>query len=196
MTATLTTRAPRQIIAGDSIEFLVPVPSDYSGWTGSARLTGPSTMDATSVTASGSDLDVYFKGQGTAPKTASLTAGSYLLTVWATNNSDRVTLAQFNLTVTADLSTGTPTQPFCVRMLAAIEAALYARQTGSPMGAIDAYDIDMTQVTRQSTKELEQSRNKYAAEVQAWNNRNAAIGRLKFGFVSPGALPDYSKRFG
>jgi hypothetical protein len=197
LTVTVTTQPPRQIIAGDSIEFLVPA-GEYASWTPSARLTGPATngtMDHTTCVADGTNFHVYFKGQGTAPKTSGLAAGQYLLTVFATNSSDRKTIAQFPLTVLADLSTGTPTQPFCVRMLALIEAVLASRMSGNALGPIEQYGIDGTMVTRLPTADLERQRNKYSAEVQALNNPNAPIGRVKFGFSAAGQIPDLRRRF-
>jgi hypothetical protein len=198
--ASVTHRVPRQIIAGDSIEFLVAVPADYLAWTGSARLTGPGQMSATSVALENSDLRVRFAGQASGSsgtyKTAQLKPGQYTLTVWLTSGADRVTLLQTQLTITADLSTGTPAEPHCVVMLRMIEEAIQARLDPESGNAIDSYSVDGTAVTKMSLEELERKRNKYAAEVQALQNPNGQIPRVKFAFTQPGAPVDVRRRFG
>jgi hypothetical protein len=192
---TLTHRAPRQIIAGDSIEFLVAVPADYQLWTGSARLAGPGQMAATSVATEGSDFHVKFEGQS-AGGTKALAAGQYVLTVWATSGNDRKTIAQFPLTVAVDLSTGTPAQPHAIEMLPIIEAAIKARITGNPDGGLAAYTIDGTSVTKIPLDELKRLRKQYAAEVAAIQNPNGQFGRVKFAMTSAGGIVDVRRRFG
>lgn len=195
LTVTLSQRAPRQIIAGDSIEFLVQVPGDYTTWTGSARLTGPSTMDASSVVTEANNYHITFHGQST-PGTKSLTAGQYQLTVWATSGTDRKTIAQFPITITTDLSTGTPALAHAIEMLTAIEAAINARITGNTEGGVEEYAIEGTQVKKLSMMDLQKLRNKYAAEVQALQNPNGPLPRVKFGMTQAATITDFRRRFG
>jgi hypothetical protein len=197
--ASVTHRIPRQIIAGDSIEFLVEIPDGYEGWTGSARLSGPAQMAGTVTTEDG-DFRVRFPGQATGTsgtyKTAQLNAGQYVITVWATNGDDRKTILQTPITVTPDLSTGTTsTEPHCVKMLRIIEAALEARIGGNSDGGIEGYQIDGTAITKIATDELKRLRNKYAAEVQILNNPNGQIGRVKFAMTPTGGIVDARRRF-
>ena len=191
MTVPLTHTAPRQIVAGDSIEFLVEIPSDYSGYTPSARITGPSTADAT-CTVEGSDVHVFVASGDT----EDLIASQYALTVWLTSGARRRTLAQFPITVTPDLTADSPAQPFCVRMLALIEAAIEARASGNSDGGIEEYTIDGTSVRKTSDADLERKRNKYAAEVARLNNPNGQLPRINFGFSQAGGPMDLRRRFG
>lgn len=197
---TLTHRAPRQIVAGDTIEFLVAVPADYQSWTGSARLTGPGQMDATSCAIEGSDLHIRFAGQGSSGtgtyKTALLAAGQYALTVWMSNAADRKTIAQYPLTIAPDLSTGTPAQSHAATMLPIIEAAIQARISGNNDGGIEGYSIDGTTVNKIPLDELKRLRKQYAAEVAQQQNPNGQIGRVKFVMTPAGGMVDMRRRFG
>lgn len=191
---TPTHRAPRQIIAGDTIEFLVAVPADYLAWIGSARLAGPSQMAATSCALEGADFHVKFEGQATGG-TKSLAAGQYSLTVWVTNANDRKTIAQFPLSITADLSTGTPAQQHALKMLPIIEAEIEARVTGNG-SALEEYGVDGTTVRKMEMAELQRLRNKYAAEVAQIQNPNGQLRRVKFAMTPTGGMVDVRRRFG
>lgn len=200
MTLTLTHDAPKQIVAGDSIEFLVAVPGDLTGWTGSARLTGPAaTMDATSCASEGSDFHIRFAGQtatGTGTyKTSQLPPGQYQLTVWATNGDDRYTVLSVPVSVTADLSTGTPAQQHAMKMLPIIEAAIEARITGNPDGGIEGYAVDGTQVTKLPMVELQKLRAKYSAEISALQNPDRPIGQVKFVMTAAGNPVNFLRRY-
>lgn len=183
--------APKQIIAGDTIEFLVPIPSDLTGFTGSARLTGPSTMDGT-VTTENADFRVRFAGVG---GTSALTAGQYILTVWGTSGSDRYTVAQYRLTVEANLATGTPAQSHAQKMLALLETAIYNRVNGNTDGGIESYSIDGTSVAKMSMAELQRMRAKYAQEVAREQNPDAPFGSVKFAFTPAGNAVDLRRRY-
>lgn len=190
---------PRQIVAGDSIEFLIAIPSAYDGWTGAARLTGPDNfaLDATSCDTVGADLDVFFAGPKD-PGTQKLGAGHYYLTVWLKNGDGdrRVTLAQFPVTLQADLSKAGTKAPHAVQMLEIMERALRCRVEGNTDGGLAAYSIDGVAVTKVPVEILERLRNKYSAEVAALNNPNGSIGRIPFTFTSPTMSPDYRRGFG
>ncbi len=198
MTLTVTHRAPRQIVAGDSIEFLVAIPSpDYQSWTGSARITGPEQLSATTCATEGSDFHVYFAGNAGATNTGQLPAGQYRLTVWASDGAGRrITVAQFPITITADLSTGTPDEPHCVVMLRMIEQAIQARIGGNPDGGLEGYLLEGTSATKTPIERLELMRNKYSAEVAALQNPNGQIGRIKFTMTPAGGIADLRRRFG
>ena len=194
---TLTHRAPRQIIAGDSIEFLVQIPDDVVGWTGSARLTGPCiALDATSCATEGGDFHVFFAGQADDRGTKNLAAGQYQLTVWATDATRRKTIAQFPMTITADLSVGEPAQSHAATMLRLIERAIQARVSGNNDGGLESYAIDGVAATKVPLEQLESLRNKYAAEIAQQQDPNGGIGRVKFGFTPTGGIPDLRRRFG
>lgn len=196
MTVTLTRSIPSQIIAGDSIDFYVAIPSDLSGFTGSARLvcqtsTTTGTMDGT-VTTENSDYHVVFSGQST-PGTKTLTAGQYLLSVWATSGNDRYTVLSQALTITPDLSTGTPALIHAQKTLIAIESAIYSRITG---GEIEEYSIDGTSVRKMSMDELQRMRSRYTAEVARLQNPNQVIGSVKFSLGPTSSAPDMRYRYG
>lgn len=190
MDITLLREPPAKITAGDSIEFLVAIPSEYSGWTGSARLTGPSQMAHTTCATENSDLRPYFRGQGSDPKTAGLTAGQYVLSVWLTSGNDRVTLAQFPITIEADLSTGTPAQVHARKMLSIVESAIEARIQGNTDGGIEEYQVEGVMVKKLSMAELQKLRSKYAAEVSALQNPNRPIGSVDMVFAKTGFPAD------
>lgn len=194
MNVTLTYEPPTQLVAGDSIEFLVSVPGDYGSWTGSARLTGPSTAMAGTVTTQNADFRVYFGGQ-TTPGTSSLAAGQYTLTVWATSGSDRKTIASYPLTILADMATGTPAQRHALKMLPIIEAEIEARITGTG-SALEEYAIDGTSVRKMEMAELQRLRAKYAQEVSAIQNPNQGFGNVQVGFTPTGVIRDLRRRFG
>jgi hypothetical protein len=196
VTVSTTHTCPKQLLAGDSLDLLVAIPGDLTGWTGSARLTGgagtTTSQLAGTVTTEGTDFRVKFVGSG---GTSTLTAGAYQLTVWATSGSDRYTVAQFRLQVLADLSTGTPALAHAQQMLAAIETALRARMTGSSSGAIEEYQIAGRAVKYLATKELESLRGRYAAEVARLQNPDRPYGRVKAVFSAAGTMPDILRRY-
>lgn len=152
-------------------------------------------MNGTVVT-DGSDFHVTFSGQGD-PGTKELTAGQYVLTVWAANGDDRYTVAQYAITVTADLAVGEPTQSHAQRMLAIVESAIVARVSGNADGGIDSYSIDGVSVGKIPLEQLERLRAKYANEVYQQNNRDAPIGSVKFAFTPAGdAIGVSARRYG
>lgn len=195
MTLTLTHSAPKQIVAGDTIDFLVAIPGDLDGWAGSARLTGASQMDASSVATEGSDYHVKFGGQ-TSPGTKTLTPGQYTLSVWATSGTDRYTVLQAQITITADLSTGTPALAHAVEVLGIIESAIKARLNGNTDGGLEEYEVDGTRVRKIAMADLQRLRNKYAAEVQRLQNPDAPYGRVKATFQPAGSPMNSMRRFG
>jgi len=199
LTVQLKDEAPKQIIAGDTIEFYAAIPSDLEGWTGSARLTGPSQMDATSVATESGKFRVKFQGSS---GTSALTAGQYLLTVWATSGNDRYTVYQAGITVKANLATGTPAQSHAQKMLSIIETAIYNRVNQSSgtastttEGGVESYSIDGVSVSKLSMADLQRLRNKYAAEVQVEQNGAAPIGRVKTVFTAAGTIPQLKRRY-
>lgn len=200
VTISLTHDVPPQLVAGDSLEFLVAIPSELTGWSGSARLTGPAQMDATSVAVEGLDYHVKFSGQAAGTtgtyKTAQLCAGQYMLTVWATNGTDRYTVLQRPLTVTPDLSTAAPQQRHAVEMLPIIERAIKARVSGNDDGGLEQYTIDSTSVTKIPMSELQRLRARYTSEVAAIQNPGSPIPQVKFAFTPAGAPFDLRRRFG
>lgn len=193
LTVQLLHEAPKQIVAGDSIDFLVAIPSDLEGWTGSARLTGPSQMNGAVVT-EGSDFHVTFKGQS-ASGTKTLAAGQYELTVWATNGEDRYTVAKHALSVLADLAVGEPAQSHAQRMLSIIEAAIQARVSGNADGGIENYAIDGLSVSKIPIEQLEKLRAKYANEVIQAQQADAPFGSVKFYFTKAGTPADMVRRY-
>jgi len=197
VTVTLRETPPAQIVAGDSLEYMQAIPADLSGWTPSARLTGPgssATMSATSCTVSGSSVDVLFSGQST-PGTKTLTPGQYLLTVWMTNGNDRYTIAKYPITITTDLSTGTPAQTFAAAQLAVVETAIANRLSGNTDGGIDEYEILGRRVKKIPLKDLYALRTRLQAEVRLQQNPNGAYGRVKVKFTQEGMLPDLMRRY-
>jgi hypothetical protein len=195
--ASVTRRIPRQINAGDSIEFLIAIPAGYEAWTGSARLVGQSQMAAT-VTTEGTDYRVRFPGQATGTtgvfKTAQLIPGQYTLSVFSTSGTDRRTVITQAITIAPDPAT-TTTEPHCVKMLRIVEAAIAARVSGNGDGGLDAYIIDGTSATKVPLERLEQLRNKYSSEVAALNN-GGQIPRVKFAMAPAGGILDMRRRMG
>lgn len=168
------------------------IPGDLSGWTGSARLTGPSQMSGTVVT-EGADFHVTFSGQS-ATGTKTLAPGQYTLTVWATNGNDRYAVYQASLTVTPNLAIGQPAQSHAQRMLTLVETAIYNRVNGNTDGGIESYAIDGMTVNKLSVPQLEQLRAKYATEVSREQN-NGAFGTVQFAFTPAGNAVDHRRRF-
>lgn len=183
LTVQLLYDVPKKIVAGDSIEFLVAIPSDYASWLGSARITGPAQMNATSVATEGADYHVTFEGQS-ASGTKTLSPGQYLLTVWASDGNNRKTIAQYSLTITENLAVGTPAQSHAVQMLGLIETELRNRVNGHR--SIESYTVDGVNITKIPTEQLERMRAKYANEVFQQQNRDAPIGSVKFAFTPTG----------
>lgn len=193
MTVATTHACPKQLLAGDSLDLLVAIPGDLIGWTGSARLTGASTMAGTVETV-GSDFRITFSGQGS-PGTKDLTAGNYQLTVWATNGTDRYTVARFTLQVVADLATGTPALAHAQKMLALVETAIEARIQGNGDGGIEEYEIAGRRVVKLSMADLQKFRTKYAAEVARLQNPDRPYARVKAVFTPAGQMPDMLRRY-
>jgi hypothetical protein len=196
--ASVTHRIPRQINAGDSIEFLIAIPDGYEAWTGAARLVGQSQMAATVTTEDG-DYRVRFPGQASGTsgvfKTAQLIPGQYTLSVFATNGDDRKTVITQPITIAPDPANTTTAEPHCVKMLRIVEAAIAARVSGNSDGGLDAYVIDGTQATKVPLEKLEQLRNKYSAEVAALNT-GGQFGRVKFAMSPAGGIADFRRRIG
>ena len=192
MTVSTTHLCPKQLLAGDSLDLLVTIPGDLSGWTGSARLTGLSTMDATSVTTVGPDFQVYFKGVS---GTSALVAGAYVLTVWATSANDRYTVVQYKLQVLANLATGTPALAHAQQLLALIETAIYNRVSGNGDGGIDEYEIAGRRVKKIPLVELHRLRASYSAEVARLQNPDRPYGRIKAVISPTGQMPDILRRY-
>lgn len=151
-------------------------------------------MDATSVVTENSDYHIKFSGQST-PGTKTLTTGQYSLMVWATSGTDRKTIAQYPITVTADLSAGTPAQQHALKMLPIIEAAIEARISGNADGGLESYAVEGTSVTKLPMAELQKLRARYAGEVARMQNPNAPIGSVKFYFAQSGSITDVRRRF-
>lgn len=194
VTVTVKYGAPAEIIAGDSLDFYVAVPGDLVGWTGSARLTGLGTMDATSVTVVNNDFRVKFEGQS-AGGTKDLAPGQYVLTVWATSGNDRYTVEQYRLTIRADLSTGSPDLEHAVKMVDLLTAAIQARVSGTPDGGVESYEINGRKVNKMTTPQLRALLNLYRAEVRALMNPGAPIARVKATFGSAGFEPMQKRRY-
>jgi hypothetical protein len=195
VTITLLRHPPRQIIAGDSIEFLAAIPGDLAGWSGSARLSGPgSPMDATSIVVEGSDLHVKFEGQGTGG-TKNLCAGQWTLSVWLTSSNDRYTVLASPITVTPDPAATQTQLAHAVETLAIIEKAIRNRLSANPDGGIEEYSVGGMQTRKLSIDQLEKLRNKYAAEVLRLQNPKAPIPRVKFVMTPAGTVPDMLRRF-
>jgi hypothetical protein len=193
-TLSLTHRAPKQIIAGDTIEFLEKIPADLVGWTGTARLTGPSTMDGV-VAVSGVDstaFDVRFAGVG---GTDALLPGSYILTIWATSGSDRFTVKQYRLTIQANLAIGSPALAHAIQTLTVIETAIYNRLNANTDGGIEQYLIDGREVRKLPLKQLYGMRAIYTAEVRKLQNPDQPLGRIKVKFTQAGDIPDMVMRY-
>ena len=193
-TLSLQRTPPKQIIAGDTIEFLETIPSDLVGWTGTARLTGPSTMDGVVAVSSldSSAFDVRFQG---VTGTDALLPGPYILTIWATSGNDRFTVRQYRLTVQANLATGTPALAHAIQVLGVIETAIYNRLNANTDGGIEEYSIDGREVHKLPLKELYGMRAIYAAEVRKLQNPDQPVGRVKIKFTAAGDVPDMVMRY-
>lgn len=186
MAAPLTHTIPQQVRVGDSIEFLQSIPGDLVvGWTGSARLIGPSKMDATSVATENTDFHVYFKGIG---GTDALTPGQYSLIIAATNGNDRYTVGQYRLSLLKNLlaAGATTDQSHAATMLGLIETAIQNRISGNSDGGIDEYELEGTRVKKIPMLELQRLHVKYSAIVAREQNPNAPMSRVKIAFTPSG----------
>lgn len=201
-TLTLLRHPPKQIVAGDSIEFLLPIPQDLTSWTGSARLTGGtdasnlSQMDATSATTEGLDLHVLFQGQVTGG-TKSLKPGQYTLTAWmtSTDGKDRYTIGQYFLAVTPDLSTGTPALAHAMKTLAIVEAAIEVRLGANTDSGIEEYTVEGTMVKKIPIERLYQLRKHYAAEVNRLQDPHRPLGSVNVVFTTAGEPMPHRRRY-
>lgn len=142
------------------------------------------------VATDGADFRVTFAGQSAAG-TKNLAAGQYTLTVWATSGDDRYTVAQYPVTVEANLAVGTPAQRHALIVLPKIEAAIAARLAG---GEIESYSVDGVNIAKVSLEVLERMRSKYSAEVAAMNGVGA-FGSVKFAFSPTGSPMDQRGRY-
>src|SRR5690349_6196809 len=130
MARTPTYDVPDAISAGDTLAFLVPGGDTPAGeWTGAAKIFGPATSTAATVTQynSGSDFLVTFP----ATVTDDLAAGDYRWAVTATKTGERYTIAEGRIRIQVDPGTVATTGGLehCQRMLALIETALEGRLT-------------------------------------------------------------------
>lgn len=165
------------------------------GLVGSARLTGPSQMNATSCATEGTDFHPKFSGQSS-PGTKDLTAGQFDLTVWATiTGNDRYTVYQAQLTVDPDLSTGTPAQVHARKMLTLLETAIYNRVNGNSDGGIENYAIGGISIAKATLEQLERMRAKYAREVARLQNPDKQIGSVKFAMTPAGNPVNLKRRY-
>lgn len=183
---TLLREPPTQLLAGDTLEYLQAIPSDYqsAGWTPNARLIGPAGMEATSCALEGVDAHIKFSGQGTAG-TTHLAAGQYRLTVWVTNGNDRATIASHALTILEDLATADVATTHATRMLAVIERAIEARLTGNSDGGIENYVIDGISINKMPIEQLKKLRSEYANEVSRAGN-GGRFGSIEMVFTKAG----------
>jgi hypothetical protein len=186
---TLLNAPPRQVPAGDTLEYLEAIPADYVGWTGSARLTGPSTMDATDCTVEGGDFHIRFAGQAI-NGTKELEAGQYTLTVFVTSvdGADRFRIKEHRLTVLPDAATVDDGRSFASRMLAILETAIEARVSGNTDGGIESYIVDGVSISKHTLADLERLRTKYANEVANQQNLGV-IPSVELAFTKPYAVP-------
>jgi hypothetical protein len=194
VTLTLLRVPPAQLDAGDSLHYTEPVPSDLSGWTGSAYLStgGAAPVAATTVTSVNDTFEVYFS----AAATAALAAGQYTLVVYATSGADRYEVARHPVTIRQNLATGTATAHHAVKTLALVEAAIYNRLNGNTDGGVEQYAVNGIQIQKLSMKDLQALRVKYAAEVARLNNPTAPIGAVKIVFGKSSANPvDFRQRY-
>lgn len=199
MTLTLLREPPKQIVAGDSIEFYAPIPADLVDFTtGTARLVcqsstaGTAAMSATSITAENGCFRVKFEGQ-VSGGTKALTPGQYVLTVWAATGNDRYTIGQWPLTIGPDLSTGSPALRHAQKMLLLLETAIAARISG---GEIEEYTIDATNIRKADIEVLERMRSRYAAEVAALQNPGQPLRSVLFELGPTGQPVDPRYRYG
>jgi len=185
---------PAQLIAGDSLDFLVRVPSDLAGWTGAARLVGRSAIEATTVAiyAGTSALQVYFN----AAATGKLLPGSYQVIVTVSSGADRQTIGTYRLDVSADLTAaldGSALQ-HAEKMLTLVEAALEARLSGASDGGMEEYEVAGRRITKISTPDLKRLRAQYRGEVYTLRNPDRPIARVKVQFAAAGNVPENLRR--
>jgi hypothetical protein len=190
---TLLNAPPRQIPAGDTLEYLEAIPADYVDWTGSARLAGPSTMDATSCVLEGGSFHIKFEGQG-AGGTKELEPGQYTLAVFATSSNDRKTIAVHRLTVLPNTALVDDGRTFEAQMLDVINVAIMARVSGNNDGGIAAYAIDGVSITKIPLEELERLRTKYSNAV-ANQQSGGVIPTVPFVFCKTGGGVPYPLNF-
>jgi len=182
MAPTPTYTVPTAVSAGDTLAFLVAggdTPAG-GGWTGTAKLFGPATSGAATVTASGSDFLVTFAKA----TTAALAAGDYRWALTVTDGTSRYTIGEGRIRLEVDPGTVATTGGLehCQRMLTLIETALEGRLTSD----MESYSIAGRAISKIPARELLRFRAVYRAQVEALQNKGRPRPSLKVQFVRPG----------
>lgn len=182
MAPTPTYVVPDAIRAGDTLAFLVSsgdTPAD-GGWTGSAKIFGPATSGAATVTASGSDFLVTF------PKatTTALPAGDYQWALTVTDGTSRYTVGEGRIRLEVNPETVATTDGLvhCQRTLTLIETAIEGRLTSDH----ESYAIGGRSIAKIPIRELVRLRGIYLAKVQALQNAGKPRPSTVAQFVRPG----------
>ncbi len=189
MTATLATTPPVSAVAGDTWTW-TDTNNDYPAptWTVAYRIAGPDVLTWSSgwVTASGSTSTIVIP----AASTASLRAGTYRVVKTYTSGTERYSVEESRLTVTANPDTlaAGDTVSWAETTLAAIEAFL----AGHLEGGVSYYQIGNRQITAIPLPELITMRNNLRNEVAAQRRgRSGILGpTLSFSYRNPGVPED------
>lgn len=161
-------RMPREITAGDTLEFTVSLEDYPAGtWTLHYALHNAESAYQFQASASGSDHAVSVA----ASTTANYQPGRYDWTAWVTDGTDRHVIADGSVKVLRDPSSSLPYdgRSHAEVMLEAIEARLESRATDRQIDLLE-YSIG-SRSQRWSPELLMQLRDKYKAEVR--NQRHA-----------------------
>lgn len=178
MAATVPTREPKQLNAGDSWSWDRTL-SDYSaaaGWALAYHLRGPASLDigagagATWVTGAGDTFSVRVPATGT----ASLTAGTYRLVGYATKATERVEVFNAVVILRPNFATAGASAALShdERTLAILDAAIEGRLPQD----LQSYQINGRAVNKIPIKELVELQDLYRARVNR-QRRQKRFGR-------------------
>lgn len=180
MAPTIPTGMPATVQAGDTVQWTQAFddfpPSE--GWTVAIALRGASKLDAT-ATARTADYLFTLPAADTAP----LAPGTYTWAIYATLASARYVAASGVVVVETDLQAAVRYQTFDETHLAAIEAEITARLSGTG-SAHEGYTIAGRQIAKVPLRDLYRMRATYQARV--WRQQHPGMASPMVQVTFPG----------
>jgi len=176
---------PASILAGVTVEFIVPVPNAFNGGAGYAlsmklvSSTATISVSSDNFTAVGNE----FEAEIPAATTAAWAPGKYEWFAFAINGGDKRHVGKGRVEVLPDVqasTSGVDTRSHAARMVDLIQAMLEGRATTDQQEAT----LDGVALKRYSWEELGELRAKYLSEMKAEEARaagkNRSTIRIKF----------------
>jgi hypothetical protein len=165
--AAIPTTEPPALVAGDTLKFQISL-ADYSasdGWTLEYSLQNAASIETFNSSASGDDHLVTVA----ASATANWPPGAYRFAARAVNGSEKYTVRQGSIEITANLDAAADQRSHAETVLDAIEAMLEGKATKDQQ----SYSIAGRSITRLTPEELLSWRDTYRKEVQRQRRQEA-----------------------